>query len=80
MTTVIEAVYENGVFKPKSPVDLAEKSEVRLLIESKTKLSAAIQLLNSWLEGDEQEQKETWLFLKRALDEDRPSNRKLFSP
>jgi hypothetical protein len=61
-------------------VDLAEKSEVRLLVESKTRSAAAIQLLNSWLEGDEREQKETWLFLKHALDEDRPSKRKLFSP
>ncbi len=38
----------------------------------------AISLLETWSEGDEQEQKETWQFLKRALDEDRLSNRKLF--
>ena len=29
-------------------------------------------------EGDEQEQRETWEFLKAALDEDRLSDRKLF--
>jgi len=39
---------------------------------------ALIQLLNSWREGDEQEQRSTWEYLKRALDEDRLSERKLF--
>ncbi len=42
------------------------------------KNEAAIRLLRSWREGDEQEQCETWEYLKRVLDEDRPSNRKLF--
>jgi hypothetical protein len=37
-----------------------------------------VQLLNSWREGDEQEQRETLNFLKKALDEDRVSERKLF--
>lgn len=43
---------------------------------------AAIDLLTSWLEDDEEsiaEQKETWAYLKRVLDEDRLSDRKLFS-
>jgi hypothetical protein len=40
---------------------------------------AAIELLRSWREeGDEEEQRETWEFLKQALDEDRLSNRPLF--
>jgi hypothetical protein len=40
---------------------------------------AAIDLLRSWREeGDEQEQRETWEFLKIALDEDRLSDRPLF--
>lgn len=39
----------------------------------------AIKLLRSWREDDEQEQKETWEYLKVALDEDRLSDRKLFS-
>jgi hypothetical protein len=37
-----------------------------------------IELLRSWQEGDAEEQRETWEFLKAALDEDRPSRRKLF--
>jgi len=32
MTTAVKAVYENGVFKPKEPVDLEEKTEVEVLI------------------------------------------------
>ena len=38
-----------------------------------------IRLLQSWIDdGDEEEQRDTWEFLKKALDEDRPSYRKLF--
>ena len=40
-----------------------------------------IELLRSWREVDEEEareQRETWEFLKQALDEDRLSYRKLF--
>lgn len=39
---------------------------------------AAIELLKAWREGDEEEQKDTWSYLKTALDEDRLSDRKLF--
>ena len=35
--------------------------------------------LDALLEGDEAEQQETFAFLKESLDQDRPSNRKLFS-
>lgn len=43
------------------------------------KNQAAIELLRSWREyGDEQEQTETWEYLRQALDEDRLSNRPLF--
>jgi hypothetical protein len=40
---------------------------------------AALALLQSWaMEGDEHEQRDTWEYLKKALDEDRLSDRKLF--
>jgi excisionase family DNA binding protein len=39
---------------------------------------AAREVLNSFLEEDEEEQRETWERLKQALDEDRLSFRKLF--
>jgi hypothetical protein len=32
MTTAVKAVYEDGVFKPKEPVQLAEHAEVEVLI------------------------------------------------
>jgi len=36
MTTAVKAVYENGVFKPKEPVDLEEHAEVEVLIPTTT--------------------------------------------
>ena len=47
--------------------------------ERARKNAAAIAVLRSFLEGDEREQRETFEFLKKALDEDRPSYRKLFA-
>ena len=50
-------------------------------IESKTqeeKNEAIARALRTLLEGDEKEQRETFEYLKQALDEDRPSDRKLF--
>jgi len=32
MSTTVKAVYEDGVFKPKEPVSLAEHAEVEVLI------------------------------------------------
>ncbi len=44
-----------------------------------TDSESAVALLQSWCdEEDSQEQRETWTFLKTALDEDRLSDRKLF--
>jgi hypothetical protein len=37
-----------------------------------------VRSLRALLEGDPREQRETFSFLKEALDQDRPSNRKLF--
>jgi predicted DNA-binding antitoxin AbrB/MazE fold protein len=34
MTTAVKAIYEDGVFKPKEPVQLEEKTEVEVLIPS----------------------------------------------
>jgi len=78
MSKTVDAIFENGVFKPKHPVDLDDKTEVRLIVHHMQRAEKAIQLLKAWAEGDEEEQKETWRYLRRALDEDRPSSRKLF--
>lgn len=32
MTTAVKAIYEDGVFKPKAPVHLEERTEVEVLI------------------------------------------------
>lgn len=42
-------------------------------------VQAAVDLLQSWFDEDPQAQRETWEYLKVALDEDRLSDRKLFS-
>ena len=36
MTLTIEAIYENGVLKPKEPLPLKEHEEVRVTIQSAT--------------------------------------------
>ncbi len=41
-------------------------------------VASAVALLQAWGDEDEQEQRETWAFLKTALDQDRLSDRKLF--
>lgn len=53
----------------------------RLEQMQRERCEAAIALLESWRDCSEeeaQEQRETWEFLKKALDEDRLSYRKLF--
>jgi hypothetical protein len=62
------AAYRNEI-ENKEPPQKATPSQ---------KNRALIQLLRSWREGDEQEQRSTWEYLKKALDEDRLSERKLF--
>ena len=55
-----------------------ESKELPQSAAQSQKNQALIQLLRSWREGDEQEQRSTWEYLKQALDEDRLSERKLF--
>ena len=77
MARTVTAVFENGVFKPKDLVDLDEHTEVELVVHVKDTQSA-IELLEAWMEGDKREQTETWAYLKRVLDKDRTSSRRLF--
>lgn len=64
----------------QSPLSISQSdlNELRQRAVQAQKNQALIQLLRSWREGDEQEQKDTWEYLKQALDEDRLSERKLF--
>jgi hypothetical protein len=59
--------------------ETATEEEQRQLQREKNR--SGIELLESWAHASEEEiaeQQETWEFLKRALDEDRPSYRKFF--
>lgn len=55
----------------------AEKKEV-LTASKKKAVMAKIHQLRSLLDGDKKEQSQTFAYLKKALDKDRPSNRRLF--
>jgi hypothetical protein len=62
----------------RRPADALEAERLR---EQRKRNQSAIDLLDSWAHADEdeiREQKETWEFLRRVFDEDRPSYRKLF--
>ncbi len=54
-----------------------EKEEI-LTTGKKKQITAKIRRLRSLLNDDEKEQRETYVYLKKVLDEDRPSNRRLF--
>ena len=42
-------------------------------------VESVVRSLRKLLEGDEQEQRETFEYLKSALEEDRPSSRRVFN-
>jgi hypothetical protein len=46
--------------------------------DQQARIQSVVRSLRTLLEGDEQEQRETFEYLKQVLDEDRPSNRRLF--
>ena len=46
--------------------------------DKQARIQAVVQSLRTLLKGDEQEQRETFEYLKQVLEEDRPSNRRLF--
>lgn len=75
---------ETVTLKPvlSEPPPTSEKIDMtKLSLEERIKRNqGAIDLLRSWREeDDEQEQKETAEYLEQAIDEDRMSNRPLFS-
>ena len=58
--------------------NLAKKHTKQLTADLTKKNQSAILLIDSWLNEDEKEQKETFDYLKKSLDKDRLSTRKLF--
>ncbi len=59
-------------------VTLELEKEKTLTTNEKEKISAKIRVLRSLIDDDKKEQDETFSYLKKALDEDRPANRRLF--
>ncbi len=57
---------------------IAEPDPARCLIQ-RQRNRAAIAALRSLRQAGDEEQLETWEYLRRVLDEDRPAHRKLFS-
>ena len=53
MTTAVHAIYEAGVFKPEQPVDLKDKTKVRLVIESASDVRAEEDDPTGWKAIDE---------------------------
>jgi hypothetical protein len=54
----------------------------RLVATRLKQIRASFELLNSWAnptDEERQEQAETWEYLKRAIDEDRPDGAKLYA-
>ncbi len=61
------------------PITAPSQSDDELRRELRQRAEAALASLRQWIEtGDEQEQRETLDYLKQALDEDWPSQRKHF--
>ncbi|MGI8641250.1 MAG: hypothetical protein ACR2MG_15045 [Pyrinomonadaceae bacterium] len=52
--------------------------EKTLTASEKKGITAKVRKLRSLLDDDKKEQRETFIYLKKALEEDRPSNRRLF--
>jgi hypothetical protein len=75
LRTLARMAYENPLTISQSEI---EKKGLPQSITPSQKKRALIQLLRSWRESDEQEQRNTWEYLRQALDEDRLSERKLF--
>ena len=46
--------------------------------DQQARIQEMVRSLRTLLEGDEQEQRQTFEYLKQVLDEDRPSTRRLF--
>jgi len=70
-----------GLMSENPPIvseDKWDRTEIGLSPERVQKNLALSQLLKSWREGDEKEQRDTMQYLRKALDEDRLSDRKLF--
>jgi hypothetical protein len=63
----------------KRDMSVRAPAEQEVLCTRTTDPSALAKLFDEWMHGDEAEQRDTFEFLRNALDEDRPAGYKLFS-
>ena len=62
-----------------APIQLPESpGTTKCSLTRDPEIEEIVSSLRALLGGDEREQRETFSFLKQALDKDRPSSRKLF--
>ncbi len=60
------------------PTVLEVEKKETLTTGKKREIKAKVRRLRALLDDDEKEQRETFAYLKKTLNEDRPSNRRLF--
>ncbi len=70
MTKTIEAIFENGVFKPTSPLDISEHKKVTLIIKENTEETPDVLSLASMV-YDDLSQSDIEDIEKMALDRSR---------
>ena len=82
LTIELKPALESQLKRVASDAGIPEEEFALRAIEERLEMErrkAAIALLQSWIdEGDEEEMRETGDYLRRVLDEDRLSDRKLF--
>ncbi len=63
----------------KPTVDSPQGEREQQVVRRRPDPEAVAELLNSWANTDADEQRETYAYLRQALDEQRPSGAKLFA-
>lgn len=77
--SLVSYLWQKALVDPENDdVFSAEKYQTGNSVSHEQKNTDLQQLLDSWREGDEEEQRDTLEYLRKVLDEDRLSNRKLF--
>ena len=79
---IVRLFRESVALKPVTSNDSEQNATPKILEANQLdqQYKALKELTRLWIEeGDEQEQTETWEYLRQVLDEDRLSNRPLFS-
>lgn len=61
-----------------TPQPTPTEQEAPKSVSAQERIQAAVRALRALLEDDEEEQQETFAYLKKVLDEDRFSTRRLF--